>query len=92
MIRLFTFFHGMVKKSRAFRFPRVPNDLIPIPNDIIDEDEIAVFRSGWRACERGAQRSSPHAYERFNFLWLSGFDERLNYDENMNNTLIDTND
>lgn len=92
MNQLFTFFHGVIKKSRTFRFPRIPNDLIPVPNNIIDEDEIAVYRSGWRACERGAHRSSPHAYEIFNFLWLRGFDDRLRYDENMNNPLIDTND
>lgn len=91
MIALFRFFHGFIKKRRTFRFPRIPNDLIPVPNNIIDEDEIAVYRSGWRACERGTQRCSPHEYEIFNFLWLRGFDDRLR-DENMNNPLIDTND
>lgn len=81
MNHLFTFFHGIIKKSVVNRFYRIPPARIPVPEQLTDIDEIAVFRSGWRACERGAYRTSPHVYDRYNYLWLLGYDERLNYEE-----------
>ena len=80
---LFRFFHGLIKKSRVNRFARIPNELMYLPEQITEIDDIAVYKSGWRACERGAYRSSPHNHHRYNFLWLLGFDERLNYEESL---------
>ena len=71
------------RKSRINRFSRIPNDLVHIPEQLTDNDEIAVYKSGWRACERGAYRSSPHTHQTYNYLWLLGYDNRIDFEESL---------
>jgi len=58
MNQLFTFFHGIVKKSRVNtnnRLSRTPVRRIPIPEDINTRELNRTFLQGWRACERGEE-------------------------------------
>jgi len=61
MNQLFTFFHGITKKSRVNtivtnnRLSRTPVRRIPIPEDINTRELNRVFLQGWRACERGEE-------------------------------------
>jgi len=61
MNQLFTFFHGVTKKSRVNtivtnnRLSRTPVRRIPIPEDINTRELNRTFLQGWRACERGEE-------------------------------------
>ena len=61
MNQLFTFFHGLTKKSRVNiiitnnRLTRTPVRQIPIPEDINTRELNRTFLQGWRACERGEE-------------------------------------
>ena len=61
MNQLFTFFHGITKKSRVNtiitnnRLTRTPVRQIPIPEDINTRELNRTFVQGWRACERGEE-------------------------------------
>ena len=61
MNQLFTFFHGIVKKSRVNtiitnnRLTRTPIRQIPYPEDINTLELRRTFLQGWRACERGEE-------------------------------------
>ena len=61
MNQLFTFFHGVTKKSRVNtiitnnRLTRTPIRQIPYPEDINTLELRRTFLQGWRACERGEE-------------------------------------
>jgi len=61
MNQLFTFFHGVTKKSRVNtivtnnRLSRTPIRQIPYPEDINTLELRRTFLQGWRACERGEE-------------------------------------
>jgi len=61
MNQLFTFFHGITKKSRVNtiitnnRLTRTPIRQIPYPEDINTLELRRTFLQGWRACERGEE-------------------------------------
>lgn len=59
--QLFTFFHGITKKSRVStiitnnRLTRTPVRQIPIPGEWNTPHFSRMFLQGWRACERGEE-------------------------------------
>jgi hypothetical protein len=61
MNQLFTFFHGITKKSRVNtiilnnRLTRTPIRQIPIPEEWNTPEFNRIFLQGWRACERGEE-------------------------------------
>ena len=61
MNQLFTFFHGITKKSRVNtiitnnRLTRTPIRQIPYPEDINTLELRRTFLQGWRACEIGEE-------------------------------------
>jgi hypothetical protein len=61
MNQLFTFFHGVTKKSMVNtiitnnRLTRTPIRQIPYPEDINTLELRRTFLQGWRACERGEE-------------------------------------
>ena len=68
MNQLFTFFHGITKKSRVNtiitnnRLTRTPIRQIPYPEDINTLELRRTFLQGWRACERGEEiYNNPYA-------------------------------
>jgi|688.fasta_scaffold162294_1 hypothetical protein len=61
MNQLFTFFHGIVKKSRVNtiitnnRLRRLPNSQVPARPGYDTPELRSIFLQGWRACERGEE-------------------------------------
>ena len=61
MNQLFTFFHGLTKKSRVNtiitnnRLRRLPNSQVPACEGYDTPELRSIFLQGWRACERGEE-------------------------------------
>ena len=61
MNQLFTFFHGITKKSRVNtiitnnRLRRLPNSQVPARPGYDTPELRSIFLLGWRACERGEE-------------------------------------
>jgi len=61
MNQIFTFFHGIVKKSRVNtiitnnRLTRTPVRQIPVRQGYNTPEFSGIFLQGWRACERGEE-------------------------------------
>lgn len=61
MNQLFTFFHGITKKSRVNtiitnnRLRRLPNSQVPARPGYDTPELRSIFLQGWRACERGEE-------------------------------------
>lgn len=67
MNQLFTFFHGITKKSRVNtiitnnRLTRTPIRQIPIPEEWNTPEFHRIFLQGWRSYERGEVYDNPYA-------------------------------
>lgn len=101
MNQLFTFFHGITKKSRVNtiilnnRLTRTPIRQIPIPEEWNTPHFSRIFLQGWRACERGEEvYNNPYGntenliYSLHN-AWERGYLDCFNIRRTTNNPFVD---
>jgi len=75
MNQLFTFFHGIVKKSRVNtiitnnRLRRLPNSQVPARPGYDTPELRSIFLQGWRACEHGREIYSNPYSNRENLIY-----------------------
>ena len=101
MNQLFTFFHGITKKSRVStiitnnRLSRTPVRQIPIPEEWNTPEFNRIFIQGWRACERGEEIYNNEYSNREDLIhslhnaWERGYLDCFNIRRTTTNLFVD---
>ena len=100
-MELFTFFHGLTKKSRVNtiivngRLRRLPNSQVPARQGYDTTELRRIFLQGWRACERGMEiYNNPYGnvenliYSQHN-AWEMGYLDCFNIRRTTTNPFVD---